>query len=390
MRCKLINGSNRRPGSVMRWRKSLFIVVVAAAMAFPEAAGAQFSPRGIVGAMTRPLRAMLGHLGHFPRARRPHMAQESRAPGQQPHLANVELTDWPSAYEDVLGYVFWPGDYASQVRAHGFDVVAAAIIGPARGRELARVATTGSVPTDNRGTQTCDQSADVQVPWPISQLEQAPKLNGAQRDALGKLRTALTESIKTVSADCRDLTALPPLDRIKSTVQELWAVRDAGIYIRAPIRAFYGSLTDDQKAGFAWKQPKEPKPDGKAADSGMARQYQACASPGVESSERMLKEIEEKVRPDKQQAESLEALRKTSTDMTKLLSASCAQPVPANPLARLDAANDQLSSLSLAATSVELALNGFYAQLDDEQKARFELAGALTDTLDLALAAGCD
>ena len=296
---------------------------------------------------------------------------ESRQPSQKPHLANVGLAAWPSAYEDVLGYTFWSSDYAGQIRAHGFDVIAAAIIGPASGRELARVATTGSVPNDSRATQACDQSNDADVAWPISQLEQTPRLNDAQRDALGKMRTALAESINTVRANCRDLTALPPLDRIKATVQEIWAVRDAGIYVRAPLKVFYDSLTDPQKADFAWKQRKgSSQPDGKLADSGMARQYQACAAPGMESSERMLKEIEEKVRPDKQQAENLEALRKTSADMAKLLSASCAQPIPADPVARLDAANDQLSSLSLAATSMELALNGFYAQLDDEQKTR--------------------
>lgn len=342
-------------------------------MALSEVASAQFSPRGIVGAMTSPLRAMLGRLGHFPRSRHSHMAQESRSPGQQPQFGHVGLAAWPSAYEDLLGYTFWPGDYAGQVRAHGFDVIAAAVIGTAHGREFARVATTGSVPNESRGTQACDQSADVQVTWPISQLEQTPKLNDLQRGALDKLRTALTESINTIRASCRDVTALPPLDRVKATVQELWAVRDAAIYVRAPLKAFYDSLTDTQKAGFAWKQPKgNSQPGGKPADSGMARQYQACASPGMESSERMLKEIEEKVRPDKQQAENLEALRKTSADMAKLLSASCAQPIPADPVARLDAANDQLSSLSLAATSMELALNGFYAQLDDEQKTRFD------------------
>ena len=353
----------------------LLAVFVTAAMTLPEAANAQFSPRGFVGAMTRPLRAMLGRLGHFPRSRHPHMAQEARSPGQQPNLANIGLAAWPSAYEDVLGYTFWPGDYAGQVRAHGFDVIAAAVIGPARGRKLARVATTGSVPNDSHPAQACDQGADVQVTWPISQLEQTAKLNDAQRDALGKMRVALAESIKTIRAGCRDGTALPPIDRVKATVQELWAVRDAAIYVRAPLKAFYDSLTDAQKTGFAWKQPKASKPDDKASDSGMARQYQACATPGMESSDRMLKEIEEKVRPDKQQAESLEALRKTSTDMAKLLSASCAQPIPADPVARLDAANDHLSSLSLAATSVELALNGFYAQLDDEQKARFDSLG---------------
>ena len=360
----------------MRGHRILLIAYLAVAIGLPDAANAQFSPRGLVGAVTRPFREMLGRFGHFPRFHHSHMAQESRVPAPQPQLGKFGPAAWPSAYEDVLGYTFWPRDYAGQVRAHGFDVIAAVIIGAPQNRELARVATTGSAQSDSNGTLACDQGADEQVTWPISQIEQTEKLNDAQRAALGKLRTALAESIKTIRASCRDVGALPPLDRVKATLQELWAVHDAGIFVRAPLKAFYDSLTDTQKAGFAWKQPKEgSRQGGKAADSGLARQYQACASPGMESSERMLKEIEEKVRPSRQQTEGLEALRKTSADMAKLLTASCAQPVPADLVARLDSANDQLSSMSFAATSVELALNGFYAQLNDEQKARFDSLG---------------
>ena len=62
-------------------------------------------------------------------------------------------------------------------------------------------------------------------------------------------------------------------------------MRDAGIYVRAPLKTFYHSLTDTQKAGFVSKQPKESKPDVQAADPGIARQYQGRASLGMESSD---------------------------------------------------------------------------------------------------------
>ncbi len=184
------------------------------------------------------------------------------------------------------------------------------------------------------------------------------------------------KSIKNIKAGCGDGSSLAPLDRLTASLEELWAVRDSGIYIRAPLKAFYNSLSDAQKAGFEWKQPQgNSAQNSKAADSGMARQYQACAAPSLESSELMLKEIEEKVRPSKQQAASMQALRKTSAEMAKLLTASCAQPIPADPVARLNSANNQLSSMSYAATSLEIALDGFYAQLDHDQKARFDSLG---------------
>jgi hypothetical protein len=61
--------------------------------------------------------------------------------------------------------------------------------------------------------------------------------------------------------------------------------------------------------------------------------------------------------------------------MAKLLAAICTQPIDRDPLARLDAANSRLSSLSFAATNVNIALNGFYSSLDDRQKARFNDLG---------------
>jgi len=53
------------------------------------------------------------------------------------------------------------------------------------------------------------------------------------------------------------------------------------------------------------------------------------------------------------------------------LVASCAQPIPNDPLARLDAADDQLAAMNYAATTVQIAFDEFYAKLDKDRKARF-------------------
>ena len=229
----------------MRGQKILLIVLLAAATALPGAAQAQFSPRGIIGAFTHPLRSMLGRFGHFPRGRSACGGAEQerirpRSPSAQ--FGDVGPAGWPSAYEDIVGFTFWPGRYAGQVRAHGFDVVAAAFTSAGRGPEVARNTTTGAaVQSDSNGNaaDACGAPAGAQIEWPASQIEQDGKLDDAQRAALGKLQSAVSEAIKTIKAGCRDLHALPPLDRLKATVQKLWAVRDAGIYVRAPLKAFY-------------------------------------------------------------------------------------------------------------------------------------------------------
>ena len=259
---------------------------------------------------------------------------------------------------------------SSQVR---FSVLRAAA-------QIARASTTGAAVQSDSNTNpadVCDQGLDTRIEWPITKIEQSTQLNDTQKVTLGKLRTALSESVKNLKAHCRDVNPLQPLDRITATLQELWALRDAGIYVRAPLKDFYDSLTEAQKAAFAWKQPsEEPGKGAEAANSSMARQYQACASPSLESADRMMKQVEQQVRPySEEQATSVQALRKTSASMAKLLTATCGQPVPTDPVARLDAANDHLSALSYAATSLKIAFDAFYAQLDDQQKARFNSIG---------------
>jgi hypothetical protein len=58
--------------------------------------------------------------------------------------------------------------------------------------------------------------------------------------------------------------------------------------------------------------------------------------------------------------------------MAKLLTATCAQPVAADPPARLDAADAKLAAMNYAALTVQIAFNDFYAGLDDAQKARLD------------------
>jgi len=363
----------------MRGHTILLIALLALLGLRPDSANAQFSPQGILGAVTRPFRHMLGSFGHFPRHRAipgAHDGEASPAPNQAPvQFPEIGPPAWPTAFEDILGYTFWPATYAAQVRGHGFDVIADAVTGAPRGTETARAATTGAaVQSDSDSKTACDTGPEVQIEWPISQVEQMTQLNDTQRDALGKLRTALAESMKAAKAGCGDIASLPK--RLDATVQQLWALRDAGIYIRTSLKDFYDSLTDAQKASFQWKQPQDYSRQGaQTANGGMGKQYQACAQLSLQGSERLIKQIEQEIRPSKEQSPGMDALRKTTSDMSKLLTASCAHPIPFDPVARLDSADDQLSTMSYAATSVEIALDGLYGQLDERQKAKFNSFG---------------
>jgi hypothetical protein len=370
----------------MRGRIIFLAAFLATATALPGAANAQFSPDGIVGAVAHPLRALLGRLGHYPRRHRSVAARDTQAPNQLSAVPLAQLgavgpTAWPTAFEDILGYTFWPGNYAESIRTRGFDVIADTITGTPRSAASAKSTTTGAAvrsdaPNTDLATSCNEDAAAPDDGW-VARIERTIQPTDAQRDALDKLHIALAQSIKTIKAGCRDSTSLSPASRLDLAVQQLWAVRDGGVYVREPLKALYDILTDAQKAALEWKQPQERlrRQGAAAVNSAMGRQYQACAAQSVEGSGRMINQIEQTFRPSKEQSASLEELRKTSNDMAKLLAASCAQPIPADPLARLDSADDQLSSMSYAATSVQIALNSFYTRLDNEQKTKFDLLG---------------
>jgi hypothetical protein len=259
------------------------------------------------------------------------------------------------------------------LRGHGFGVIADTITGHfVLRKSVPTAATTGSAVKNDAGDAGSCHSTSTQNNWPAARVEQLMQLKNAQHDALDKLQAAVNHSTRTV--DCLDAATAPP-DRLRTLVQALWTVRDAGISIRTPLMTFLDTLDSAQKAQFVSQQPQSNSRDAKNAKSGMNKQYQACAGPNVEAAERMIKEIEQRVRPDKQQATRLENLHKVSSDMAKMLMASCAQAVPADPLARLDSAGDQLTAMNYAATSVQIAFDDFYGKLDNGQKARLDANG---------------
>jgi hypothetical protein len=365
-------------------RGRIFIIALMLGAISPyEAAYAQLSPQGVLGGITRPFRQMFGHFRHAPRYYR-HRAESRGAAAasfSQPsavtgsRLGSAGAPAWPTAYEDVLGFALWPDDYAFRLRGRGFDVIADTITGRIEmPRVSARIATTGTAATDAPSANGCggEPLSSSQDSWPSARIEQILQLSDAQHDALGKMQTNVTQSAKNLRADCQ-VGAAGPSDRMKTLVQKLWAVRDAAISAQNPVKNFYGSLTETQKNSFISSQPINNTPSNqKTADSGMNQQYQACAAQNVERAERLIKEIEMIIRPRKDQAAILENLHKTSSDMAKLLIASCAQPIPADPQARLDAAADRLTALNYAATTVQIAFDDFYSRLNSDQKARFE------------------
>lgn len=361
----------------MRPRTMLLIGLLAAAAMVPDVANAQFSltPGGIMGAVTRPFRDMLGHLHRHRPASRREAANEVRNDAQKPQseLGDVGPITWPDAYSDVLGYTFWPREYADDLRAHGFGDIAMIVAGPLPRRAVA-TSTTGSASAGESGdTRSCNDNDVTQKDWPTRQIGDTTQLTAPQKAALDKLHTAIADATKAIKADCQDAASLPPMQRLKILEQRLWTVRDAGVLIREPLKAFYDSLSDEQKTKF--KSSQEPASADKTASAAAKRQVQACYAQGSGEIEKFLRQIQQAVRPAEAQRASFEALHKKTEQMGQLLLTICAQPTPETPMDRLDAADNRLTTMNYAATTLEIALNDFYAQLSGDQKGKFDSLG---------------
>ena len=139
--------------------------------------------------------------------------------------------------------------------------------------------------------------------------------------------------------------------------------------------AFYDSLTDQQRAKLKTAPAPAALTDSNDVNVPRGQRYQACAMQSSGASEKLISEITKATQPTHEQQANLENLRTKSSQMERLLLASCAHPVPDSVLARLEAANGRLFAIISVANNLEIELKDFYGFLDGAQKAAFDRLG---------------
>jgi hypothetical protein len=283
---------------------------------------------------------------------------------------------WPTALEDVVGFTLWPGEYSERMRAHGIGDVLNAVMVPASAlaarlrptQTTARADTRQSSAAAPAGTLGVCNLAPASEEWPAAEIERTVELTAEQRAALTQLKTAFGEASVRIRATCRDEASPSSADRLRTMQAMLWAVHDSAIQLRAPLAKFYGSLNDEQRQKFA--APASAQADPRTmTPAAIAR---LCGAP--QQNEAMLKQAEQSLSLNRAQRASLDAFQKKSAEMGQFLMASCLRPVASTPVERIDAAADRLTALIFAASTVNLALNDFYNQLNDEQRSKFDSA----------------
>jgi LTXXQ motif family protein len=303
---------------------------------------------------------------------------------------------WPYAYEDIYCDVFWGywgygcadpywslaygnpfwdygyGDiYGGLFSPFGFDDLAAYLppTGPGDGRRArSTVASSSQV-----AAQMCGDDTKQVAGWPIDRIQQLVSPDERQRMALDELADASTKAAQIIKTACPTSAAFTPTGRLGDMQQRIEAMEQAIDEVRTPLETFYGDLADEQKAKLDAANQETAQRNGRP--QGLT---QGCTKNAATDWPEA--RIEAAVRPNEEQLGKLKALQNAAAQAAQQLAASCPSEMPTTPPARLAAVSNRLEVMLGAVKSVRAALDDFYGDLSDEQKAQFNRIGQSSRT----------
>ena len=221
--------------------------------------------------------------------------------------------------------------------------------------------------TDTQALGSCPGVIPGPANVPIEQIRQTVHPASDQEAALDHLRATSSLASRIINSSCRSSVPLTPIGRLDATEQRVDATIKALEIIRGAIAKFYDSLSDEQKRRFNAMDGSSAWPAGDIV---------ATCSQQVEGFALPVQRIEQDVQPIAQQRSTFDELKDATQKATEQLRSSCPIGMALPPVARVDAAATQLRAITDAIKSIRPALENFYASLNDEQKARFNMMGA--------------
>ncbi len=290
---------------------------------------------------------------------------------------------WPYAYSDIFDYAFWPYGFDEGYWDYAYDDFVDGLFwgeyGPPEDYAYAYAPPAGHRETrvSYAGVQElCKQPGTGITAWPFAEIQRKVGLNDEQKQLLVDVRKAAADAAATFKASCPAGKAFPltPPGRLTAMTGRLQATLDAVKVVRPALDKFYNSLSDEQKERFNQLGPKQPanNPETTAA---LPQDNKSCseAKPGLASLP--IEKIADVVKPTDAQQADFKTLQDATNKAVATLQAACPDEVPLTPPGRLAAMEKRLQAMIDAATTVKPALDGFYASLSNEQKARFDRIG---------------
>jgi LTXXQ motif family protein len=281
---------------------------------------------------------------------------------------------WPFAYFDIYDYALWGRGSGAPFWFYGYDDIYAGQFGPYDYQGLAGYlpprGAAGAAP--DRLAPMCGEDSREIAGLPIDLMAQVVDPAEAQRAALDELANASVTSAQKIKAACPTTIALTAPGRLASMQQRIEAMISGVATVQPPLEKFYGLLDEEQKARLNAVADDQGRRGGRRGNRSFT---QACDIAQPSGLRWPAEEIEAKLRPTDAQRASLAALQDANAKAADMLSASCRADDAITPPARLAAAGKRLDAMLQAVRQVRAALDGFYATLNDEQKAQFEAIG---------------
>jgi len=221
--------------------------------------------------------------------------------------------------------------------------------------------------TNTAALESCTGLAPGVTNLPIDQIRQTVHPTADQEAGLDDLRAASSQASEIVKSSCPSSVPLTPVGRLDAAEQRLEATIKAIQIIRPPLERFYQALSDEQSRQF---NAMNGSTEGARSPSNMAA---LCSQRAGSFIDLPVQRMEQVIQPTAQQQSAFDDLKKAAQNASDKLQSSCPTAIPLSPAARLDTVEMRLKTMADAIKAVRPALENFYASLNDEQKARFNM-----------------
>jgi hypothetical protein len=298
---------------------------------------------------------------------------------------------WPEASGDIQGYLFAPRSFGGSFWTFAYDDVFAGIFWPpaytppGNGRAdqtegLGRTADESRLAAlSPELSRICDDQASGLPHWSFDRIGPALQLTEAQKALLDQVSNASEKAAQTLRPSCPSETPPTATGRLETMRGRIGALLEAIDLVGTPLKEFYGSLSDEQKARF--NRLVSSNTGGRHGDA-LARSLGLGESRGTVKgcrdepppgySDRIIQHVERVVHPIGSQRSALDDLRIASATAAKGLQAACTADKPLALSTRLDGVRQRLDGALRAVNTIAPALTRFYDLLSGEQKERFD------------------
>ncbi len=297
---------------------------------------------------------------------------------------------WPFFYGDLLSFALWPYDFYDPFFDYGPYDLFSSIFWPGYdypefyGWEEEPYTVYASADNSQspppraadylaEAGATCAALAPGIADLPVERIAKAIRPEDDQSAILADLKTASAKADGILQASCPNSPPLTPVDRLAAVGKRIEAMSQAVQIVRAPLIALDNSLDDKQRRRFdaiALGGRRHRKETVTAAD-GLG---DLCSDQAENFANLPTDQIEQAIKPaGQEQIAAFNKLKDASSKAASTMQSSCPTTMPQTQTERFDAITRRLDAMADAVKAISPALRAFYATLNDEQKAQFNV-----------------